>query len=616
MFTPPVAKERTKATASSSSELAAQRSTPVSGPSGVGLAAWAHMLQRSIGNQATQQVLAQQGTSFCGNDPLEHEADSVADQVMRIPGPEFSVPSATARLSREYATSAGGKSQSEPPRPVPAGSAVPSVVREVLSTPGQPLDAATREYFEPRFGYDFSRVRLHADSAAAESAEAVNAFAYTVGSHLVFARQRYAPHSREGQALLAHELAHVVQQSPIIARQQKPAEQSAEAQGEEPARDKWKGTPVSQIVISLARSRAGFRIPQGMLLGTVRTDLAPGTYQITPVIEQQKWIIEGPGVKAGLRFSVDLSESNADPWTLSYPGKLTLLVSAGARAEPKTFGEAIDPSTMKEKDPLWVYEGWGGNTGPPEPVAGIDDYETIELDKQSVTPTAENPRPASPLYRVKYRDKSERTLSYAELTPKMRTQLRPLFQKADEEFLMFTLQTFPMWWSVVSITPLAPMPKAGARPYIPKRVPLVPAEPTVGAGAAMLEEAVVVPVMIKAQGPGVAYGQQAAARLAQQGKTGPAILRPLTDELNAQANMTPMEKATAMQSACNAQKSFGAGPIATMPNNDLVVTSRAPLPNAPVIIVKADGTVLRGTADIALVDNNTAFKVSNVRAAP
>ena len=67
-------------------------------------------------------------------------------------------------------------------------------------------------FFEPRFGFDFSRVRIHADSRAAESARTVNALAYTVGNDIVFAAGQYAPRAAPGQRLLAHELAHVAQQ--------------------------------------------------------------------------------------------------------------------------------------------------------------------------------------------------------------------------------------------------------------------------------------------------------------------------------------------------------------------------------------------------------------------
>lgn len=90
---------------------------------------------------------------------------------------------------------------------------VPPVVREVLNSPGQPLDPQTLALMESRFGHDFSRVRVHAEASAAESAQAINALAYTVGSRIVFAGGKYAPLMVEGRRLLAHELAHVIQQS-------------------------------------------------------------------------------------------------------------------------------------------------------------------------------------------------------------------------------------------------------------------------------------------------------------------------------------------------------------------------------------------------------------------
>jgi hypothetical protein len=94
----------------------------------------------------------------------------------------------------------------------PPQAAVPPVVVDALRSPGQPLDAQTRAFMEPRFAYDFGRVRVHTDRLAAQSAEAVHARAYTVGADLVFGPRRYQPASAEGQRLLAHELAHVVQQ--------------------------------------------------------------------------------------------------------------------------------------------------------------------------------------------------------------------------------------------------------------------------------------------------------------------------------------------------------------------------------------------------------------------
>lgn len=91
-------------------------------------------------------------------------------------------------------------------------STVPPIVHDVLRSPGQALDMATRGLMEPRFGHDFSRVRVHADARAAESARAVNALAYTVGNDVVFASSSYNPRTVAGRFLLAHELTHVAQQ--------------------------------------------------------------------------------------------------------------------------------------------------------------------------------------------------------------------------------------------------------------------------------------------------------------------------------------------------------------------------------------------------------------------
>ena len=93
------------------------------------------------------------------------------------------------------------------------GSSVSPIVQDVLRSSGQPLDASTRAYIEQRFGYDFSGVRMHSDEAVGQSARDVNANAYTMGHDIMFGVGQFAPGTHEGRRLLAHELAHVVQQS-------------------------------------------------------------------------------------------------------------------------------------------------------------------------------------------------------------------------------------------------------------------------------------------------------------------------------------------------------------------------------------------------------------------
>lgn len=89
----------------------------------------------------------------------------------------------------------------------------PPIVHDVLNSPGQPLDSATRAFFEPRFGHDFSQVLVHVGERAEQSARDVNAHAYTVGHDIVFGAGKFSPATQEGRRLLAHELTHVVQQN-------------------------------------------------------------------------------------------------------------------------------------------------------------------------------------------------------------------------------------------------------------------------------------------------------------------------------------------------------------------------------------------------------------------
>ncbi|HEV7661598.1 MAG TPA: DUF4157 domain-containing protein [Allosphingosinicella sp.] len=133
------------------------------------------------------------------NDPLEHEADRVAAQVLADAGPRRIAPARPAIQRRASRPSAGATE-------------IPASVDRTLAASGAPLERRAREDMEQRFGHDFSQVRVHHDAAAGQSARDVGAHAYTVGSHIVFAPGRFAPSSPDGRHLLAHELTHVVQQ--------------------------------------------------------------------------------------------------------------------------------------------------------------------------------------------------------------------------------------------------------------------------------------------------------------------------------------------------------------------------------------------------------------------
>ncbi|MGH6847722.1 MAG: DUF4157 domain-containing protein [Methylocella sp.] len=148
------------------------------------------------------------------NDPLEQEADRVADQVMRMPAPGVAPTSAPAQVSRKCAgCEEEEKLQKKEAGPQSATSEAPGSVHEVLRSPGQPLDASSRAYFEQRFGQDIMKVRVHSGAAAEQSARDMDAHAYTVGHDIVFGAGQFAPGTIEGRRLIAHELAHVVQQS-------------------------------------------------------------------------------------------------------------------------------------------------------------------------------------------------------------------------------------------------------------------------------------------------------------------------------------------------------------------------------------------------------------------
>jgi hypothetical protein len=148
------------------------------------------------------------------DDPLEHEADEAADQVMRMPDPDMSVAAAPPQVSRKCAAceEEDKKLHAKSNGALAQGAEAPASVYQVRSSVGRPLDPASRAFFEPRFGQSFSGVRIHDDSLAADSARSVGALAYTVGQHVVFGPGQSGLESEARLRLLAHELAHVVQQ--------------------------------------------------------------------------------------------------------------------------------------------------------------------------------------------------------------------------------------------------------------------------------------------------------------------------------------------------------------------------------------------------------------------
>lgn len=208
-------------------------------------------------------------------DAVEREADAVAEKVMRAPDPASQSgtsapkpsPQSAAKSVNRFADAAAKPATANTPQattpkttekantPVPSGHPKPSstegthggtatkgtsaaadIARSAadrdaagrLSVPtdfadklgaGEPLDAQTRAYFEQRMDADFSDVRIHTDSAADLACKQINAHAFTFGRHIVFANGQYQPGTAQGKQLLAHELAHVLQQATSVSRQ-------------------------------------------------------------------------------------------------------------------------------------------------------------------------------------------------------------------------------------------------------------------------------------------------------------------------------------------------------------------------------------------------------------
>ncbi|MCU1502181.1 MAG: hypothetical protein JWM12_1535 [Ilumatobacteraceae bacterium] len=208
-----------------SAKLAAPAADQTRLPVWAQLAGSGPVLHGAIGPSASGQVLRRKADCGCtacrsgtsrGAGPVsdirigdaadvhEHEADRTAARVVGTADTGVAPDPAPLRVQRVTTTAADTS--------VAGHATAPAIVHDTLHAPGQGLDASALAFFEPRFGRDLSGVRVHTGGAAAESAHAVHAHAYTVGHHIVFATGRYQPGSSDGRRLLAHELTHVLQQ--------------------------------------------------------------------------------------------------------------------------------------------------------------------------------------------------------------------------------------------------------------------------------------------------------------------------------------------------------------------------------------------------------------------
>ena len=188
---------------------------------------------------------------------------------------------------------------------------VPSIVADVLREPGTALSPSTRAFMEPRFGRDFSSVRIHTGERASQSAHAIHATAYASGSHIAFASGEFAPDTSRGRHLLAHELAHVAQQP-----------DGAASRAERVAPD---GTPAEHAADAAANAVAG-----GASIGThTIADAGAVHRQTQPFIKQVKVHLTPPQ-------NAELEWQGTPPPTA--PGSDAFTVSTG-----KGYGDPGDP---------------------------------------------------------------------------------------------------------------------------------------------------------------------------------------------------------------------------------------------------------------------------------
>ena len=164
-------------------------------------------LHHTLGNANVQKIFHTTGIQAKlnvsqPNDPFEQEAQKVADEIVTMPDSKVQEKSPIS-VQRKRATSSGSSELS---------SKTESQINS-LSGRGESLSSQTRAFFEPRFGHDFSNVRIHTDSSSSDLAQSINAKAFTKGNHIVFNNGQYTPNTLEGKKLLGHELTHVVQQN-------------------------------------------------------------------------------------------------------------------------------------------------------------------------------------------------------------------------------------------------------------------------------------------------------------------------------------------------------------------------------------------------------------------
>jgi hypothetical protein len=286
-------------------------------------------LQQTIGNRATGAFIQARLDSIPPDGSPEQSADGAANQLMSLRAVAPIQPTSSAGAVDSHSDSAG---------------------IEPVSGTGQPLSESSRAFFEPRFGSDFNQVRVHTGSNAAESARSVNARAYTFGRDIVFGAGQYAPGSESGDRLLAHELAHVVQQEGAAVSNRMirgPAGRKVMRQQAVPAAPSPQD--IAQIAIEYLRSMRGF-------IGTLRRT----TLYALPLIQPVPFHV---GYKQHYRLHQQLSQQRVGGFLRQARSTYEAQIGNLPANDPLRLGlreayvEVLDQIRLAAQDALTVSSG-------------------------------------------------------------------------------------------------------------------------------------------------------------------------------------------------------------------------------------------------------------------
>jgi len=338
--------------------------------------------QKTIGNQAVQRLFKSdviQAKLKIGQpgDKYEQEADRVADMVMKMPEPKAHRQAEkeeeleeeeiiqqkplseqiTPFVQRQVEPEEEEKEDEEILRIKEAPGQTPEVTTDLesriqsLKGDGQPLSKSVRAFFEPRFGVDFSQVRVHTDTQAAKTARDVYSQAFTVGKDIAFGPGQYAPDTQRGRQLLAHEMAHVVQQGDIENNAlEKDVDMSAVA-GVFSLGRKSKGVFADITEDAMPRLRSGLRLSRypGECAPTFKNLKAEKTGNIVMTTARPGGLCElafGEPGSPGMTFKSEVEVPAGCKGTLQYlqlgNGCLQRRTIAGVDKHVKTDGDVLD----------------------------------------------------------------------------------------------------------------------------------------------------------------------------------------------------------------------------------------------------------------------------------